>query len=281
MRSDFIYGLGPHGFHQIHYTEWGDADNPHILVCVHGLTRNSRDFDSLAAVLAEDYRVICPDIPGRGQSAWLDDKSDYNYSVYLADMAVLLGRLHSEKVDWIGTSMGGIIGMLLASQPNTAIHRLLLNDIGPNISKESLNRIKEYAGTDPAFTNRLEVEKYLRTIYKSFGPLTDTQWRHIARFSTRLLPDSRLALHFDPGIVMLFNHASIEAIDLWDVWDQIQCPVMVLRGEESDILSADTARAMGKRGPKAEVVEFPGIGHAPALMALDQIATIRKWCARH
>lgn len=279
MRSDFVLGLGPHGFHEIRYTEWGDPHNPQVMVCVHGLTRNCRDFDFIAEVLAQDFRVICPDMPGRGRSDWLTEKSDYNYSVYLADIAVLLGRLNVQAVDWLGTSMGGLIGMLLAAQPKTPIRRLLLNDIGPYVHEGALQRISEYVGRDPRFEDMQAVEKYLRIIHQPFGPLTDPQWAHLSAHSVRSLADGGFALHYDPGIAEPFKANGAAPIDLWGVWDTILCPVRALRGIESDLLTKDVADEMTLRGPKAELVEFSGIGHAPALMSDDQIRAVQKWFA--
>lgn len=277
MRPSHILALGPHGFHRIHYTDWGDPNNKKVLICAHGLTRNARDFDMLAAALQKDYRVVCPDMPGRGRSEWLTHKQDYGYPVYLGGIAVLLGRLAVEEVDWLGTSMGGLIGMFLAAQPKTPIHRLVLNDVGPFIALDPLERLKRYVGADPRFSDLASLEQYLRNIHAPFGALTDPQWRHLAQHTARRLPSGEYALHYDPAIGDAFKDSASAAMDLWDVWDAVRCPILVLRGRESDILSAETAAEMQARGPRARVVEFPGVGHAPALMSNDQISVIREW----
>jgi pimeloyl-ACP methyl ester carboxylesterase len=261
----------------VHYTEWGDPDNDSVLICVHGLTRNSRDFDLLATVLQQDYRVVCPDLPGRGLSEWLPDKADYQYSHYLQAMAVLLARLRVEQVEWLGTSLGGVIGLLLAGQPNTPIRRLLLNDVGPFISKAALARIGAYVGKAPRFKDLHHLEAYVRTVYAGFGELTDAQWGHLAFHSGKRLPNGEYALHYDPAIGEMFRKQVSHPVDLWKTWDAICCPVRVLRGEHSDVLTRETMAEMQVRGPKAEVIEFRRCGHAPALMATEQIMAVRDW----
>lgn len=276
MRSRYLLGLSTSGFHKLHYTEWGSADNPRVLVCVHGLTRNGRDFDVLASALQEEYRVACPDLPGRGRSDWLNDPSDYGYPVYLADIAVLIGRLDVECIDWVGTSLGGLIGMLLAAQPQTPIRRMIVNDIGPQIEEASRKRIQSYVGSEPTFDDLPALERYVRTVYAPFGSLSDEQWRHLAEHSARRLPGGNYGLHHDPGIVHAFQN-SVASFDLWSVWDRIRRPVRVLRGADSDLLSRETAVAMQVRGPKADLVEFAGVGHAPPLMNAEQINAVKEW----
>lgn len=269
--------LGPHGFHRLAYWEWPGPPGARTVLCVHGLTRNGRDFDALAAALSAEYRVICPDFPGRGASDWLSHPGDYGYPLYLADMAALIARLDVETLDWVGTSMGGLTGMLLAAQPAAPIRRLVVNDIGPLIAKEGLTRIGGYVGHDPSFTDAAALEATLRQIAAGFGPLSDAQWRHLAAISTRRKPDGNLGFAYDPRIGDAFREAPAEDIDLWASWDAISCPTLVLRGGESDLLRAADARAMTERGPRARLVEFPGIGHAPALMDAGQIAAIRDF----
>lgn len=276
IHSDFLLGLGPHGFHRLHYTEWGSRNNPNVIFCVHGLTRNSRDFDRVASKLAGRYRVICPDMPGRGLSDWLVHCSDYNLTLYMADIVALLARSGVEKIDWLGTSMGGLIGLLIAAQPNSPIKRLLLNDIGPCISERSRHRIMEYLGRDPRFPNLASLEDYIRRIHAPFGPLSDAQWHHLAKHSAKKI-DNGYALHYDPGIADGFKNLASATTSLWPVWDALKCPVKVFRGSNSDLLSATTAAEMANRGPKAEITEFPGIGHAPALMSEDQITAVIEW----
>ncbi|MFQ6024591.1 MAG: alpha/beta fold hydrolase [Acidiferrobacterales bacterium] len=280
MRTASFLSVSPHAFHRIAFTEWGDPDNERVLICVHGLTRNGRDFDFLAAALEDRYRVVCPDVVGRGRSEWLTVKEDYIYATYDTDMAALIARLDTERVDWVGTSMGGLIGMLLAALPNTPIRRLVVNDIGPFIPKTALERIGQYVGTDPHFENLADLEAHLREVHAGFGPLTDKQWGHLTRHSAHKTEDGRYALMYDPAIALRFTAEPLEDMDLWAVWDQIRCPVLLLRGTESDVLLAETAEEMQKRGPRAQLVEFPGVGHAPALMAQDQIDTVRNWLSR-
>ena len=265
----------PHGFYRLSYAEWaGPAGAPTVL-CVHGLTRNGRDFDMLAEVLSKDFRVVCPDVLGRGKSQWLEHPEDYDTSVYIGAMAQLIARLDVPEVLWVGTSMGGLMGMLTAALPNAPIKRLVVNDIGPLIAKEGLARIASYVGKDPSFADLAGLEAYQREVAASFGPLTDAQWRHLATHAARTKADGSLGLAYDPGIAEPFKKAPPADVDLWPQWDRIACPTLVLRGAESDLLRRPDALAMTQRGPRASLVEFPGIGHAPALMAADQIAAVR------
>ena len=277
MTSRSHRALGPHGFHRVHYTEWGDPDNPKVLICVHGLTRTGRDFDFLAAALEHEYRVICPDVVGRGQSDWLNDKSDYTYPLYVNDMAMLLARIDAERIDWVGTSMGGLIGIFLASYTGSPIHKVVINDIGPRIPAAGLQRVATYVGQVVTFDSIEKMEKFLRTIAATFGNLIDEQWRHMTIHSSRQLEDGRYTFAYDPGIAENFRTLDLKDIDLWSMWDAIRCPTLVLRGEHSDVLDHADAVTMTERGPKAKLIEFPSMGHAPALMADDQIAVVRNW----
>ena len=270
--------LSLHGFHRVTYYEWGDPANSKILICVHGLTRNGRDFDDIAKALCSEYRVLCPDIPGRGKSEWLTHKEDYSYPVYCADMAALIARSGAQTVDWIGTSMGGLIGMLLAAQPNSPIGRLVMNDVGPFIPKASLERLSTYVGKPVSFDSFGDFEHYIRTVSESFGPLTEMQWRHLAQTTARRNDDGRWGTNYDPAIALAFA-GPIADVVLWPFWDQIRCPTLLLRGKESDLLLSETARDMTRRGPKAKLVEFAGIGHAPMLMEQSQIAVVREFLA--
>jgi pimeloyl-ACP methyl ester carboxylesterase len=272
-----LLAIGPHGFHRLAYVEWPGPPAAPTLLCVHGLTRNARDFDTLAEALSMHYRVICPDMPGRGKSDWLAFPADYNYAVYLADLTALIARLDVEIIDWVGTSMGGIIGMLFAALPGAPLRRLVLNDVGALIPKEGLERIGAYVGLDPSFPDLGALEAALRWAFASFGPLSDAQWHHLATHSARLKPDGSLGLAYDPKIGDAFKQGPINDVDLWQSWDAITCPTLVLRGAQSDILRRADAEAMTQRGPRARLVEFQGIGHAPALMAEDQIAVIRDF----
>ena len=276
MREKTLACLGPHGFHRLQYHEWGDAENPDVLICAHGLTRNGRDFDDLARTLCARYRVLCPDLPGRGKSEWLTHKEDYAYPVYCADMAALIARSGAQTVDWIGTSMGGLIGMLLAAQPHSPVRRLVINDVGPFIPKSSLERIAAYVGKSVSYETFEAFEQYIRVVSAPFGPLTDAQWRHLAETSARRSDVEQWTTNYDPGIASPFKKA-IADVELWPFWDLIRCPVLLLRGQDSDVLRAETAREMTTRGPQAKLVEFPGIGHAPMLMAPDQIAAVEEF----
>jgi pimeloyl-ACP methyl ester carboxylesterase len=270
--------LSLHGFHRLTYYEWGDAANPRVLICVHGLTRNGRDFDELAHALSGEYRVLCPDMPGRGKSEWLTHKEDYSYPVYCADMAALIARSGAQTVDWVGTSMGGLIGMLLAAQPKSPIRKLVMNDVGPFIPKASLERLSTYVGKPVAHDSFESFEQYIRTISATFGPLTDAQWRHLTETTARKNDDGRWGTNYDSAIAQPFT-GPIADVVLWPFWDQIKAPTLVLRGRDSDLLLRETARDMTLRGPKAKLVEFDGIGHAPMLMEQSQIAVVREFLA--
>ena len=271
--------LGPHGFYKLAYSRWTphDVGGPPV-VCIHGLTRNGRDFDTLGERLAHHRFVVAPDMPDRGRSDWLADKGDYAYPVYLAAVAALIGSLGAETIDYVGTSMGGIIGMMLASQPNSPIRRLVLNDVGPLIPKAALERIGTYVGQGEEFDSLAEVEAYYRRVAAPYGRLSDAQWRHMAEHFHRRLDSGRLALAYDPDIGLPFR-GELSDVDLWPVYDRIACPTLVIRGGQSDLLLAETAAAMTERGPLASVYVVPEAGHAPALMAADQLDVIEHFLA--
>ncbi|MBI4195028.1 MAG: alpha/beta hydrolase [Betaproteobacteria bacterium] len=265
----------------MHYTEWGDPANSRIVICVHGLTRNGRDFDFLARALERDFRVICPDVAGRGKSDWLRAKEDYDYPQYMADMTVLIARVTAgpgeKTLYWVGTSMGGVIGMLLVSRPQSPIAKLILNDVGTVVPKTALERIAAYVGKDPRFGTHDEIEAYVRMVSAPFGPLTDDQWRHLTVHATKQHADGSWGFCYDPGIGRPFQNRPLADVDLWGFWDAIHCPTLLLRGAASDLLLRDNALAMTQRGPKPRLVEFSGIGHAPMLMAPDQIEVVREF----
>ena len=275
-------GLSSSGFHRISYTEWGDARSTHVVICVHGLTRNARDFDTLAQALEPGCRVICPDLVGRGQSDWLERKEDYAYPQYMADMAALIARVTAgsnatHMIDWVGTSVGGFIGMLLAAAAHNPIRRLVVNDIGPVIPKAALERIAMYIGKAPRFASLAEAESYVRAVSTSFGPLTDDQWRHLTVHNVRQESDGAWVMNYDPGIGAAFASLPADDIAFWDQWDRIKAPTLILRGAQSDLLTATTAIEMTRRGPATRLVELPGVGHAPALMADDQVHAVRDF----
>jgi pimeloyl-ACP methyl ester carboxylesterase len=278
-----IHVEGPDGRYALSYADWafaglGAAARP--VVCVHGLTRNGRDFDHLARVLAAERRVICPDIVGRGLSDPLTNPGDYALPTYIGHMAQLLSRLGLAEVDWVGTSMGGLIGMGLAAMgDDSPIRRLVLNDIGPFLPKSALMRINTYLGLDLRFASVDALEAHLREIHAGFGPLTDAEWRHLAEHSAARREDGRFGLNYDQRLGAPMKAGPIEDVDLWPVWDQIACKVLVIRGADSDLLLPEIAAEMARRGPRAEVIAVDGTGHAPALMAKDQIAIVRDWLA--
>lgn len=289
--------LGVHrgGWHRVAYTEWGDADNPSVVVCVHGLTRNGRDFDALARALAPHRRVVCMDVAGRGDSDWLADPAGYGLPLYEADAAALLARVSAGSdpaelaVDWVGTSMGGLLGITLAARAGTPLRRLVLNDIGPYLSLAALARIKAtHARAAAEFASVEDVERQMRETYATFGPLDEDQWRTLAIHGSR--PTGRGMYRFacDPAVVGLGPKAAApdgredaaRPVDLWRAWDRVRCETLVLRGELSDVLEADTAREMQTRGPRARLVSFPGIGHAPWLADAAQIAAVTGFLLR-
>ena len=268
----------PKGLHRIAYWEWGDPRNERVLVCVHGLGRCARDFDALAAALSDRYRVVCPDVAGRGDSDWLADPMLYQLPQYLADMVTLIARLDVENVHWLGTSMGGLIGMALAAQPGTPVQKLVINDAGPVISKVSLERIAAYFGMAPVFPDMAAAEKYVRAVSAPFGPHTDAEWRFLTEVVMRKNADGSLRLHYDPKIAEPFRATMPEKdLELWPLWDAIRCPTLVLRGALSDLLTRETCEKMAGRGPKAKVVEIAGVGHAPTLMHEDQIRIVQEF----
>lgn len=279
MKQNSVLCLGKTGFHRIAYTEWGAPAAKRTLVCVHGLTRNGRDFDTLAAALEDRYRIVCPDIAGRGRSDWLAGGKHYYNPNYLSDLVALLAKLGVEEVDWLGTSMGGILGMLLAAIPGSPVKRLIVNDVGPFLPRTALERIASYVGTVTEFADLAALEAYIREIHAPFGPLTDAQWRHMVEHGHRVLDNGKVALAYDPAIGDNFRAGPLEDADMWAYWDAIKCPTLVIRGESSDLLRREDAEAMTRRGPKATLVEIPGCGHAPALMDAAQIAIVRDWLA--
>lgn len=270
--------IGPSGLHRMAYTEWGARDNPRVLICVHGLTRNGRDFDALAEAMSGHYRVICPDVVGRGQSGRLRDPAGYGIPQYVADMVTLIARLNVDSVHWVGTSMGGLIGMALAAQECTPLRKLVLNDVGPLITVESLQRIATYVGTDPQWASFNEALAYVKLISAPFGQLSEAQWHHLTETSIVQRADGRWAFRYDPRIAEPFKAAFVDQdIDLWPIYAGITCPTLVVRGAESDLLTRDTWQQMGACGPQAQLAEIPGVGHAPMFQSDEQIAIVRDF----
>jgi pimeloyl-ACP methyl ester carboxylesterase len=273
--------LDSRGLHRMAYWEWGEPSNPHVVVCVHGLSRQGRDFDTLARDLADSCRVVCPDVVGRGRSDRLADPSGYVLPAYLGDMVTLLARLDAATVDWVGTSMGGLIGLGLASLPGAPVRRLVLNDVGPTIEPEALGRIGSYLGQPAHWKTVEEAADALWAISQGFGPHSREEWLELTR--PQLVPGGDgFKPHYDPAIAVPFRAmtpefaAAGEAL-LWQSYDRIACPTLLLRGAESDLLSRATAEAMTQRGPRARLHEFAGVGHAPMLVRPEQRAVVRDF----
>ncbi|MBL8350982.1 MAG: alpha/beta hydrolase [Burkholderiaceae bacterium] len=267
--------------HRMAYWEWGDPANPRVLVCVHGLTRQGRDFDVLARALAGEYRVVCPDVLGRGRSDWLADPTGYNVPAYVADMVTLLARLDAATLHWLGTSMGGLIGIGLAALPDSPIGALVLNDVGPVVEWSAIQRIGAYVGQPARWASEDEAADALWAISQGFGAHSREQWLALTRPQLRRDGDAFVS-RYDPGIALPFRHLSAELAKageamLWQAWDRIACPTLLLRGAESDLLSAATAQAMTGRGPKPRLVGFAGVGHAPTLVQPDQVQAVREF----
>ncbi len=264
---------------EIHVTEWGPPGAP-ALIAWHGLARTGRDMDAIAAQLAPRWRVICPDTLGRGLSQWSPLPADEYCLAFYERLAVsLVDQLGIQQMHWLGTSMGGAIGLRAAAgRLRGRIERLVLNDIGPQLAEAAVERIRSYAGSPPAFATMGELEAYFRTVYKPYGWLSDTQWRQLAETSMRRLPDGRVTPHYDPAMVQQFIHHPAD-YDQWEAWDSLTLPVLCLRGEDSDLLLPKVADAMRKRGPQAVVATIAGCGHAPALNTPEQISLVERFLA--
>ena len=283
----------PAGLHRIAYKEWGDPANERVLVCVHGVTRVADDFDALAQALSDRYRVVCPDMAGRGRSERLRDPQLYALPQYVADMVTLVARVTAnasaggaaggqDRVDWFGTSMGGLIGMALASLPGTPVTKLVLNDIGPTLDGAAMARIADYIGQDLRFPDFESGARFVREVSLSFGQHTDEQWNKLAGDVLRQEPDGQWVRHYDlalarPFKAMTEERAQFEQAALWRAYDAIRCPTLLVRGELSDLLSRETALEMTRRGPLPRLVEIPGVGHAPTFLNADQIAIARDF----
>jgi pimeloyl-ACP methyl ester carboxylesterase len=296
-RLEFVTCASPAGLHRMAYWEWGDPANDQVLVCVHGLTRSGRDFDTLARRLAGRYRVVCPDVVGRGRSDWLVNPAFYTVPQYVSDMVTLVARLRPARLSWVGTSMGGLIGLGLAGaaafaramlplrphvgmlppQAGVRLDKLVLNDVGPRLETGALARIGQYVGEPGAFGSFAEAVANLRANSGTFGPHTDEQWEHLARF---VYPeqDGKWVKHYDLALAqpMAMTPEELAAGEqvLWRSYDAIDCPILIVRGEQSDLLTRATADEMRQRNPRAQVLEVPGVGHAPTLMADSQVTSV-------
>lgn len=287
-RLEFVNCPHPEGQHRMAYWSWGDPTATQVVLCVHGLTRQGRDFDRLAQALvarsARPLRVVCPDVAGRGQSEWLPAGAMYQIPQYVSDMLALMGQLHltapMAQLDWVGTSMGGLIGMVMAGQPGlplpVALRRLVLNDVGPAISWSSVAYMQQYVGRYGQYKDLSEAAAAMRILSRGFGPVPDDVWLEMSSHMVRELPNGAVTLHYDPAIGEPVRALSAEAAQagetvMWSLYDQIQADTLLIRGAESDLLLPETAQAMTERGPRARLLEWPGIGHAPTLTAPDQV----------
>lgn len=284
-RLGFVQCISTAGLHRMAYHEWGDPANPRVLLCAHGLTRTGRDFDTVARALAGEYRVICPDVAGRGRSDWLADPRRYVIPQYMADMVTLIARLNVEQVDWFGTSMGGLIGMSLAGLPNSPVRKLLLNDVGPKIAAPALERIGAYLGLPVRFKTFEEGLAYLQTISASFGRHTPEQWRELNAAILKPLPSAEgmeWGLHYDPALAVPFKEVTSELAAaaeaaLWHQFESATCPILIVRGAQSDLLLRETVAEMTARGKQVTSVEIPDVGHAPTFVDPAQVAVAREF----
>ena len=295
MKKDYFLGLSEEGFHRVAYTEWGLPTNTNApVICVHGLTRNGRDFDSLANYLScHGSHVYCPDIVGRGDSDWLNNPLHYTYEQYMADMNAMIARTQQSQVDWIGTSMGGLIGLFLASVPNSPIRCLVLNDIGPQIPANGLARLSKYAGNEPNFSSLEEAKNYFKIVYADFGSLSEAQWQQFTEHSVKEITPGRFAVKLDNGIKVAQTKSKIAwnslmhplkalegtffDIDLWDTWRKVTCPTLVIHGKKSDILLPSILQKMQQTRPDIDVIEIADAGHAPALLDPATQESIHRW----
>ena len=258
---------------EIHYTEWGEPDAP-VVICWHGLTRTGRDFDELAAALAKRYRVICPDTPGRGLSQWSDDPLQQYIVPFYAQIALdLANQLGIEQFKWVGTSMGGLIGMVVAALAPERVQKLVLNDVGPEVPVAAVERIRTYAGSQPSFNSVSELEAWLRQVYIPFGENTDAFWRRMAMTSARRTAEGKVTLHYDVRLVMPFENYTGDAT-FWPFWPSLACPILVIRGELSDLLLPAQVERMLAENAYVQAVVIPKVGHAPALAVPEQIKIV-------
>ncbi|MDM5177549.1 alpha/beta hydrolase [Massilia sp. DJPM01] len=287
-RIKSVQCISPAGLHQMSYKEWGDEANPRVLVCAHGVTRVGDDFDNLARALAGHYRVVAPDVVGRGRSGRLRNPQFYRVPQYVSDVVTLIARVtandssSSGGVDWFGTSMGGLIGIALASLPDTPVRKLVLNDIGPTLDPAALLRIGDYIGQDLRFPTFEAAARFVREVSQSFGEHSEDEWHKLASDVLRQESDGQWVRHYDMGLALPFRSATPESAQadeamLWAAYDAIRCPTLLVRGEHSDLLSRETAAIMAGRGPRASLVEIANVGHAPTFIHDDQIAIARQF----
>lgn len=295
MKKNYFLGVSEEGFHRVAYTEWGKAnDTATGIICVHGLTRNKHDFDGLAHYLSiRDHHIFCPDIVGRGDSDWLKNPLHYTYEQYISDMTVLIARTQKTDITWIGTSMGGLIGMVLASYAKSPIKRLILNDVGPQIPVKALARLSKYTGLDPDFSSVDDAKNYYKSIYKDFGHLTEEEWLNITLHNIREVAPGKFISKMDHGVKLapakskiawqsLLHplkalEGSLFDIDLWAIFRQVTCPLLVIHGSHSDLLLPSTIEKMKNIHPNMQVIDIPDAGHAPLLKDPNHQEMIYKW----
>jgi pimeloyl-ACP methyl ester carboxylesterase len=295
MKINYFLGASTDGFHRVVYSEWGQpCPTKPTVFCVHGLLRNRHDFDALANFLSlQERHIFCPDVVGRGDSDWFKNPQHYTFEQYIADMTSLIARSSATDIDWIGTSMGGLIGMMMAALPNSPIRRLVLNDVGPQIPIHGLRRLSKYADTQTFFSSKEEAKKYYQTIYAGFGDLSESQWIDFTEHSIKLRSDGKYVAKCDPNIshsktpsqflweLVQHPHKTLEGIlfdiDLWATWRQIRCPVLVIHGRHSDILLSEHIIKMQEIHPRTDLIEIENAGHAPALLELAEHEKIKNW----
>lgn len=266
------------GFHELHYCEWGPRDATRVVVCAHGYSGNARDFDELAGALGRQARVICLDVAGRGRSDWLGSPLEYHFPQFLSDANALIARLHAREVDWVGTSMGGLLGMLLAASPGSPIRRLVMNDVGAFLPADALRAIGRNLEAPARFDSLDGVEAHLRKTRSAWGPIGERQWRRMARHASRRIQGGGYRLHYDPQIARIVEPMPLApGLFFWDAWYKVRCPVLLLRGESSEVLPRSVVKTMLAVKPQASFVEIPGCGHAPSLMDASQIAHVRDF----
>jgi pimeloyl-ACP methyl ester carboxylesterase len=280
-RFDFVQCLSSMGTHRMAYVEWGEPKNDQVVVCVHGLSRCARDFDRLAQALAPRFRVVCPDVVGRGQSDWLKNPMLYGFTQYISDMFTLLARVNAKQLMWLGTSMGGLIGMGVAAQEHAPIKRLIINDVGPKIEVASLLRIGSYLGKTTVFASFEAAVEYIRTVSASFGEHSPEEWRDLTRYVVRQTPQGWI-LHYDPAIALPFAtispaQASATEALFWQGWAAITAKTLIIRGQNSDLLAPTTLAQMLALNPNASSIQIPNVGHAPTFMHTDQIRLVTEF----
>lgn len=280
MKKCSYLGYNPIGFHRVSYTDWNHASTAKALLCVHGLTRNGRDFDYLARHLQKDFRVVCPDLVGRGESDWLPNPKLYDVPQYISDLIALMARIETDELNYLGTSLGGVLGILLAGSVNSPIKRLILNDVGPKIPSVSLLPIIKYTKANLSFASLEDLESYLRRVYAQLGPLSDEQWAHLIKFSHYQSSNGRYHYACDPGIIVHIMLATPRA-NLWPYWKAIRCPILVIHGAKSRVLTPAILEKMKHFQPTIEVIEIAEAGHAPSLMDTFSMDKISEWLERN